>query len=69
MYPSRVILTSKLSFYLYKKKKTNKTLIAYPSQHGIKPLSLNWGAQDPKVRGPIVASRHVESIKRRYVEY
>ncbi|KAF1796851.1 GTP cyclohydrolase N terminal-domain-containing protein [Mucor lusitanicus] len=40
-------------------------LTTYPGQHGIKPLSLNWGAQDPKARGPIVASRHAESIKKR----
>lgn len=40
-------------------------LTTYPSQHGIKPVSLNWGAADPKVRGPVVASRHAESIKKR----
>ncbi|RCI06085.1 Uracil-regulated protein 1 [Rhizopus stolonifer] len=40
-------------------------LTTYPGQHGIKPLSLHWGAKDPKERGPIVASRHAESIKKR----
>jgi GTP cyclohydrolase II len=40
-------------------------LTTYPGQHGIQPVTLNWGAQDPKVRGPIVASRHAGSIKKR----
>lgn len=30
-------------------------------------MNLHWGAQDPKERGPVVASRHPESIKKRYV--
>lgn len=29
-------------------------------------MNLHWGAQDPKERGPVVASRHPESIKKRY---
>ncbi|KAI8647735.1 GTP cyclohydrolase N terminal-domain-containing protein [Parasitella parasitica] len=40
-------------------------LTTYPGQNGIKPLSLNWGTEDPLERGPIVASRHTESIKKR----
>ncbi|KAI8372033.1 GTP cyclohydrolase N terminal-domain-containing protein [Choanephora cucurbitarum] len=40
-------------------------LTTYPGQQGIKPLTLNWGANSPHERGPIVASRHVESIKKR----
>ncbi|CEP10100.1 hypothetical protein [Parasitella parasitica] len=40
-------------------------LTTYPGQHGIEPISLNWGAEAPLVRGPIVASRHAESIKKR----
>lgn len=65
MYPSRVILTSE--FYpLSLKKNTNLFKnIAYPGQHGIKPISLDWGAKSAKERGPIVASRHAESIKKR----
>ncbi|KAG1083211.1 hypothetical protein G6F42_022290 [Rhizopus arrhizus] len=42
-------------------------LTTYPGQHGIKPLSLNWGAQGPKVIGPRVESRHAESYKKRFV--
>ncbi|PWN52500.1 hypothetical protein IE53DRAFT_326546 [Violaceomyces palustris] len=38
-------------------------LTTYPGQVGIKPLPLNWTASDPKLRGPIVASRHPNSIK------
>ncbi|KAI9139144.1 GTP cyclohydrolase N terminal-domain-containing protein [Paraphysoderma sedebokerense] len=38
-------------------------LTTYPGQVGIKPLTLKWGAADPKVRGPIVASRHPNSIR------
>jgi hypothetical protein len=33
------------------------TLTTYPSQSGIKPLPLNWGAESPAERGPILASR------------
>ncbi|KAI8052784.1 GTP cyclohydrolase N terminal-domain-containing protein [Thamnidium elegans] len=40
-------------------------LTTYPGQHGIKPINLLWGAKDAKERGPIVASRHAESIKKR----
>ncbi|RCH93831.1 Uracil-regulated protein 1, partial [Rhizopus stolonifer] len=40
-------------------------LTTYPNQHGIQPIPMEWGAQDPKTRGPIVASRHAESIKKR----
>ncbi|KAI9030731.1 GTP cyclohydrolase N terminal-domain-containing protein [Phycomyces nitens] len=40
-------------------------LTTYPGQHGIEPVELNWGAADSKKRGPIVASRHAGSIKKR----
>ncbi|KAJ8659079.1 hypothetical protein O0I10_005117 [Lichtheimia ornata] len=40
-------------------------LTTYPHQLGIQPVNLHWGAQDPKERGPVVASRHPESIKKR----
>ncbi|KAF7724069.1 Uracil-regulated protein 1 [Apophysomyces ossiformis] len=40
-------------------------LTTYPGQHGILPIPLNWGAKEPKERGPVVASRHAESIKKR----
>ncbi|KAJ1031681.1 hypothetical protein NDA13_002071 [Ustilago tritici] len=38
-------------------------LTTYPGQVGIKPLPLNWAAQDPHQRGPVVASRHPNSIR------
>ncbi|KAL5501576.1 hypothetical protein ACEPAH_8836 [Sanghuangporus vaninii] len=40
-------------------------LTTYPDQHGIKPFPLTWGAEDPKVRGPVICSRLVPSIKQR----
>ncbi|CAO3631368.1 unnamed protein product [Cunninghamella echinulata] len=40
-------------------------LTTYPSQHGIHPIPLKWGAKDSKERGPVIASRHIESIKKR----
>ncbi|KAI9341849.1 GTP cyclohydrolase N terminal-domain-containing protein [Pilaira anomala] len=40
-------------------------LTTYPGQHGIKPIHLQWGAKDAKERGPVVASRHANSIKKR----
>lgn len=40
-------------------------LTTYPHQHGIHPVELEWGAADAKKRGPIVASRHAGSIKKR----
>ncbi len=38
---------------------------AYPDQNGINPYPLQWGAEDPKVRGPIIPSRLPSSIKHR----
>jgi hypothetical protein len=40
-------------------------LTTYPGQVGILPLPMTWGSSDPNVRGPIVASRHSSSIKKR----
>jgi hypothetical protein len=40
-------------------------LTTYPGQVGILPIPMNWGSSDPAVRGPIVASRHSSSIKKR----
>ena len=40
-------------------------LTTYPGQVGINPIPMNWGAGDPLVRGPIVASRHPNTIKKR----
>lgn len=33
-------------------------LTTHPGQPGIRPLPMQWGASDPKIRGPVVASRH-----------
>ncbi|KAK4699440.1 hypothetical protein P7C70_g6819, partial [Phenoliferia sp. Uapishka_3] len=38
-------------------------LTTYPGQVGIHPIPLNWGASTPQERGPVVASRHVNSLK------
>ncbi|KAJ3046315.1 Uracil-regulated protein 1 [Rhizophlyctis rosea] len=40
-------------------------LTTYPGQVGISPIPLNWGHPDPKIRGPVVASRIPSSIKLR----
>ncbi|MBW0525945.1 hypothetical protein O181_065660 [Austropuccinia psidii MF-1] len=38
-------------------------LTTYPGQTGIHPIPLEWGASDPQKRGPVVASRHPQSLK------
>ena len=43
---------------------TNIT-IAYPDQHGVKPVPLKWGADNPNERGPVIPSRLSSSIKQR----
>ena len=40
-------------------------LTSYPGQAGVDPLPMEWGATDPKIRGPVVASRNASSIRRR----
>ncbi|EPQ54405.1 hypothetical protein GLOTRDRAFT_76898 [Gloeophyllum trabeum ATCC 11539] len=40
-------------------------LTTYPDQYGIKPYTMNWGASDPRVRGPVICSRLPSSIKQR----
>ncbi|KAF2012877.1 GTP cyclohydrolase II [Aaosphaeria arxii CBS 175.79] len=40
-------------------------LTSYPGQAGVDPLPMDWGHQDPKVRGPVVVSRHPGTIRRR----
>ncbi|KAF2086898.1 GTP cyclohydrolase II [Saccharata proteae CBS 121410] len=40
-------------------------LTSYPGQAGVDPLPMNWGHQDYKQRGPIVVSRHPNTIRRR----
>ncbi|KAI9353021.1 GTP cyclohydrolase N terminal-domain-containing protein [Zopfochytrium polystomum] len=38
-------------------------LTTYPGQVGIHPIPLTWGHPNAQVRGPIVASRHPQSLK------
>lgn len=40
-------------------------LTSYPGQAGVDPLPMQWGAKDPAVRGPVVVSRHANTIRRR----
>ena len=40
-------------------------LTTYPGQSGINPLPLEWGLPNPLERGPIVVSRHHNTIRRR----
>lgn len=40
-------------------------LTTYQGQSGIKPIPLQWGAPTAKERGPVLSSRHPDSIKRR----
>jgi hypothetical protein len=46
--------------------KTSKIILtSYPGQSGVDPLPMQWGAKDPAVRGPVVVSRHNNTIRRR----
>jgi hypothetical protein len=46
--------------------KTSKIILtSYPGQAGVDPLPMVWGAKDPVVRGPVVVSRHANTIRRR----
>jgi hypothetical protein len=46
--------------------KTSKIILtSYPGQAGVDPLPMDWGAKDPAVRGPVVVSRHANTIRRR----
>lgn len=40
-------------------------LTTYPGQAGIDPITMNWGHQDPSLRGPVVVSRSQSTIRRR----
>ncbi|TFL02696.1 GTP cyclohydrolase N terminal-domain-containing protein [Pterulicium gracile] len=40
-------------------------LTTYPDQHGIVPVTMNWGASTPTARGPVICSRLPSSIKAR----
>ncbi|KAK9329273.1 GTP cyclohydrolase N terminal-domain-containing protein [Lipomyces starkeyi] len=40
-------------------------LTTYPSQSGIDPIPLKWGASDPRVRGPVVVSRSLSTVRKR----
>ena len=46
--------------------KTSKIILtSYPGQAGVDPLPMDWGHMDPAVRGPVVVSRHPNTIRRR----
>lgn len=46
--------------------KTSKIILtSYPGQSGVDPLPMEWGAKDPAIRGPVVVSRHNNTIRRR----
>ena len=40
-------------------------LTTYPGQSGIDPIPMEWGEGDPAKRGPVVVSRHHNTIRRR----
>lgn len=40
-------------------------LTSYPGQAGVDPLPMEWGAKDPRERGPVVVSRNPSTIRRR----
>ncbi|KAK6429292.1 putative GTP cyclohydrolase [Oleoguttula sp. CCFEE 5521] len=40
-------------------------LTSYPGQSGVDPISLKWGASDPKERGPVVVNRGSTTIRKR----
>ncbi|PGH16564.1 hypothetical protein AJ79_01670 [Helicocarpus griseus UAMH5409] len=40
-------------------------LTTYPGQSGISPIVMDWGNPDPLKRGPVVVSRHPDTVKRR----
>jgi len=40
-------------------------LTSYPGQAGVDPAPMNWGAKDAQHRGPVVVSRHPNTIRRR----
>lgn len=40
-------------------------LTTYPGQSGINPIVMDWGNPDPIKRGPVVVSRHPNTVKKR----
>ncbi|KAF2423309.1 GTP cyclohydrolase II [Tothia fuscella] len=40
-------------------------LTSHPGQAGVDPLPMDWGNKDPDKRGPVVVSRHRNTIRRR----
>lgn len=46
--------------------KTSKIILtSYPGQAGVDPLPMDWGHKNPAIRGPVVVSRHANTIRRR----
>ena len=44
-------------------------LTTYPGQSGIDPFAMDWGNEDPKLRGPVVVSRNSRTVRRRNGEF
>lgn len=40
-------------------------LTTYPGQSNVKPIPIQWGAEDPLERGPIIVSRQASTISTR----
>lgn len=40
-------------------------LTTYPGQSGIDPIPMDWGNKEPLRRGPVVVSRHQNTVRRR----
>ncbi|KAK2749179.1 Uracil-regulated protein 1 [Myotisia sp. PD_48] len=40
-------------------------LTTYPGQMGISPIRMDWGNKDPLKRGPVVVSRHHNTVRKR----
>lgn len=40
-------------------------LTSYPGQAGVDPIPMQWGHVNPATRGPVVVSRHANTIRRR----
>lgn len=40
-------------------------LTTYPGQSTVNPVPIQWGAADPKERGPIIVSRQASTISKR----
>lgn len=44
---------------------TKIVLHTYPNQTGVHPAPMDWGNEDAQLRGPVVVSRHKQTVRRR----